>query len=288
MIYIFNQVKTMQPIVYTYLDYRHYLGDLFSSLKKESSGISYRAFAKMAGSTSPNFLQLILSRKLNIQPSGVLALSQSIKLSIKERRYFEFLAAFDHAKTHDEKDRYFRLILLAREYKEIQTLDRKQYELFSHWFIPVIRELVTSPLYTGDPAWIGERIIPAVSPAKVKKGIALLSSLDLIRQNENKTWEQTGKVVSTPSEVLSVAITTYHKDMLTIAREAIERFKPEDRDVRSVTLGISPEGYSEIKQRVGAFWKEILSFAETQKSVDRIYQVNMQLFPLSEKTEERP
>jgi uncharacterized protein (TIGR02147 family) len=278
----------MQPVIYSYLDYRHYLGDLFSSLKKETSPVSYRGFAKMAGSTSPNFLQLILSRKLNIQPAGINALSSSIKLSIKERRYFEFLVAFDHAKTHDEKDRFFRLILLAREYKEIQTLDKKQYELFSHWYIPVIRELVTCPFYNGDPAWIGERIIPAVSPAKVKKGIALLSSLDLIRQNETGAWAQTEQVVSTPSEVLSVAITTYHKDVLTIAREAVERFKPEDRDIRSVTLGVSPEGYAEVKQRIGAFWKELLAFADTQKSVDRIYQVNLQLFPLSEKTEEKP
>jgi uncharacterized protein (TIGR02147 family) len=95
-------------------------------------------------------------------------------------------------------------------------------------------------------------------------------------------------VVSTPSEVLSVAITTYHKDILTIAREAVERFKPEDRDIRSVTLGVSIEGYGEVKQRIGAFWKELLAFADTQKSVERIYQVNMQLFPLSEKTEEKP
>ncbi len=274
------------PVIFTYLDYRHYLADLFSSLKKEHSSFSLRSFAKMAGSSSPNFLKLIEARKLNIQPSGIHALSQSLKLTTKERAYFEYMVGFDHAKTHDEKDRYFRLILSAREYKVIATLDKNQYELFSHWYIPVIRELITCPFYPGDPGWIGGKIVPAVSRAKVRKAVAVLESLGLIRRAENGTWEQAERVVSTPSEVLSVAVTTYHKSVIALAREAIERFEPGERDIRSVTVGVSQTGYVEVKKRMEAFWKELLSYADTQKTADRIYQINMQLFPVSGNVEE--
>jgi uncharacterized protein (TIGR02147 family) len=282
-----SQAAEMNPNIYTYLDYRHYLIDLFSELKKENPSFSFRSFAKMAGSSSPNFLQLIQARKLNIQSAGIHSLSQNIKLTRKERSYFEYLVDFDHAKTHAEKDRFFRLILLAREYKQIQTLDKSQYELFSHWYIPVIRELVVSPHFNGNPAWIGERIIPPVSPAKVKKGIAVLLSLGLITKNDAGAWAHTDRVVSTPSEVLSVAVATYHKNVLSLARDAIERFSPDERDIRSVTLGVSMEGYMEVKKRLEAFWKELLAYAEAQKNVDRIFQVNMQLFPLS-KNEVKP
>jgi uncharacterized protein (TIGR02147 family) len=267
--------------IYTYLDYRHFLTDLFETQKKENASFSFRSFARMAGSTSPNFLQLIQARKLNLQPAAMEALSRAFGFSVKETAYFEYLTSFDHAKTHPEKDRYFRLILQAREYREIQTLDKSQYELFSHWYIPVIRELITCKEYPGDPAWIGERITPAVSTARVRKGIAVLESLGLIKP-ENGAWVQSDNVVSTPSEVLSVAVTTFHKDIIALAREAVERFNAEERDFRSVTLGVSEEGYSEIKRRLETFWKELLSYAESQKSPHRIYQVNMQLFPLSE------
>jgi uncharacterized protein (TIGR02147 family) len=273
------------PAIYTYLDYRHYLSDIFSQLKNAHPSLSLRAFAKMAGSSSPNFLRLIESRKLNIQPSGIHALSQSLGLTAKERGYFEYMVSFDHAKTHDEKDRYFRLILSTREYKMIKTLDKSQYELFSHWYIPVIRELITSASYPGDPGWIGGKIVPVVSTAKVKKAIAVLESLGLIRRAENGNWEQMQRVVSTPSEVLSVAVTTYHKGVIALASEAIERFGPCERDIRSVTMGVSQTGYSEVKKRMEAFWKELLSYADTQKTADRIYQINMQLFPVSESME---
>jgi uncharacterized protein (TIGR02147 family) len=277
----------MNVNIYTYLDYRHYLADLFNEFKQENPTFSFRAFAKMAGSSSPNFLQLIQARKLNIQTAGIHALSQSLKLTRKERSYFEYMVEFDHAKTHEEKDRFFRLILLAKEYKQIQTLDKSQYELFSHWYIPIIRELIVDPDFNGDPERIGEWIIPAVSSAKVKKGIAVLSALGLIRRDENGMWVHTDKVVSTPSEVLSVAVATYHKSVLGLAHDSIERFTPEVRDIRSVTMGLSAEGYTEIKKRLESFWKELLAYAETQKNVDQVFQVNMQLFPLS-KNRERP
>jgi uncharacterized protein (TIGR02147 family) len=277
----------MHPNIFSYLDYRHYLGDLYLSLKESGRSFSFRSFARMAGSSSPNFLQLIRDRKLNIRPSAVHALSQSLRLSAKERRFFEYMVAFDHARTHDEKDRCFRSILLAREYRQIKTLQRSQYELFSHWYVPVIRELVIDPRGSGDPAWIGRRIIPAVSPAKVRKAIAVLESLGLIRRNGGGAWEQTDRSVSTPSEVLSLAVTTYHKSVIAMAREALERFGPGERDFRSVTVGVSGEGYEEVKKRMGVFWKELLAFAGAQKTAGRVYQVNMQLFPLSRAGEEK-
>ena len=276
----------MHQGIYSYLDYRHYLGDLYLSLKKADASFSMRSFAKMAGSSSPNFLQLVRERKLNIRPAGIHALSRSLRLPARERKFLECLVAFDHARTHDEKDRCFRSILHAREHRQVRTLQRSQYELFSHWYIPVVRELVIDPRGRGDPAWIGRRIVPAVSPSKVRKGIAVLESLGLIRRGGNGAWEQTDRAVSTPSEVLSLAVTTYHKSVIRLAREALEAFGPEERDVRSVTVGVSAEGYAEVKRRTEAFWKELLAFSGAQGTSDgRVYQVNMQIFPLSRQGE---
>lgn len=271
----------MIPSIYQYLDYRQYLFYTFEAMKKEDPSFSYRNFALLAGSSSPNLLQLIMGRKLNISSAQLSSLASAFRLKAKEEKYFETIVAFDHAKTHQEKDKYFQRILLTREYLAIKTIEKKQYDYFSHWYNPVIRELVTHPEYPDDPAWISERIVPAVSPGKIKKGIELLSSLDLIRRNsEGNGWIQKDRSISTSSEILSMAVTTYHKDVITLGRESIERFKPQERDIRSVTIGLSREEYGVLKKRLESFWKEILSFADRQERVDRVMQVNMQLFPL--------
>jgi uncharacterized protein (TIGR02147 family) len=274
----------MIPSVYLYIDYRQYLSDAFTALKKSDSSFSYRSFAKLAGSSSPNLLQLVSARKLNLSNAQLSSLARAFKLKRKEEKYFETILAFDHAKTHIEKDKYFQRILFTREYKSIKTIEKKHYDYLSHWYNPVIRELVSASTYPDDPAWIAERIIPAISVTKVKKGIKLLETLKLIkRRQDNKGWVLTDSTISTPSQVISMAVVKYHQDIITLARESIERFGPDVRDVRSVTLGLTESGFRELKKRMESFWKEILVFAESQKDKDRVMQVNMQYFPLSVK-----
>jgi uncharacterized protein (TIGR02147 family) len=272
----------MLPSVYVYLDYRQFLSDTFDALKKGERSFSYRSFAKLAGSSSPNLLQLITARKLNLSSAQLSSLAQSLKLKRKEEKYFETILAFDHAKTHVEKDKYFQRILLTREYKSIKTIEKKHYDYLSHWYNPVIRELVSSSEYQDDPAWIAERIVPTVSLVKVKKGLKLLESLKLIkRNNDDSGWMLTDSTISTPSQVISMAVVKYHQDIIALARESIERFGPGDRDIRSVTLGVTESSARELKKRMEAFWKEILAFADNQEDKDRVMQVNLQMFPLS-------
>jgi uncharacterized protein (TIGR02147 family) len=274
--------------IYSYLDYRHFLQDAYDAHKKKDKAFSYRMFARMAGSSSPNFLQLITSRKLNISHSQINELAQSMELGKKELHYFMTIVQFDHAKTHKEKDLCFREILNAREYYSVKTLETKQYEYFSHWYYPVIRELITDPDYPGDPAWIAEQIVPSIPPGKVRKGIEVLIALNLIQKGTSQnSWIQTNSAISTPSEVLSMAIVKYHQDVLDLAKDAICRFEPCDRDVRAVTIGISREGYDELKKRMESFWREILAFSETQQASYRVMQVTMQMFPLTSDKESR-
>jgi uncharacterized protein (TIGR02147 family) len=278
----------MLPSVYTYLDYRQYFADVFNEKKRIIPSFSYRSFARMAGSTSPNLLQLITARKLNISNTQLSTLSKSLELDSNEEKYLETIVAFDHAKTHQEKDKYFQRILMTREYKAVKTIEKKQYDYFSHWYNPVVRELITSDQYPNDPAWIGECIVPKITLGKVKKSIELLQTLGLVKCIEDKKkWIYTDRTISTPSEVLSMAVIKYHQDMITLGREAIERFDPTERDIRSITIGLSEEGYSELKKRMESFWKELLAFSDTQENADQVMQVNMQLFPLSVNKEKK-
>jgi uncharacterized protein (TIGR02147 family) len=275
---------SITPGILAYLDYRHYLADLFASRKSEQPEFSYREFSRMAGSSSPNFLQLVRDRKLNISSASIRALAQAIPLNKREEGFFETIVAFDHAKSHDEKDKHFQRILRTRDYGDVKQLEKRQYEYLSHWYMPALRELVVSADYPDDPAWIAERIIPPISTSKARKGIATLATLGLIsRDDATNRWVHADRVVSTPSEVLDLAVTNHTKRIFALGTEAIERFEPSERDLRGVTLGISDECYGELKSRMESFWKELLALAEKEEKVDRVYQVNLQLFPLSRK-----
>lgn len=285
---LFHYIKPMElknvviPNIFKYIDYRHYLQDLFTSLHSYDSAFSQRAFARIAGSSSPNYLQLIFNRKLNISSAAVGALCKALIYSEKERSYFETLVSFDHAKTHSEKDRNFRTLLKTREYRSIKKLEKCQYDFFSHWYFPVVKELIVHPIFKGDLQWIADQIFPPISLAKVKKSVETLENLNIITFNKDtKSYSATDSVVSTPAEVISIAVVQYHQDCIRLASESLEAFGPELRDIRSVTLGVSEQGFIEIRDRLEAFWKELLDYCETQSNVKRVIQVNLQAFPLT-------
>jgi uncharacterized protein (TIGR02147 family) len=151
----------------------------------------------------------------------------------------------------------------------------------------VVRELATAPDYPGNPQWIAERIIPQVSEEEVKNAIELLASLKLISRDTAKgKWQQTDTVISSSSSVRSRAAIAFHTAVITLARESLERFKSEQRDIRAITLKLSPKGFVEAKRRLETVWRELLAFSESQKDADTVYQINMQLFPLSGPGEE--
>ncbi len=272
----------MRPKIYAYLDYRQYLADMYAALKKENRRFSKREFARIAKSPSPNYLQFIRERKLNMKKESLDAISEYLLLSPKEKRYFESLVAFDHAKTHEEKDRYFRHIVSTREYGPFKELQEEHYSYLSHWYMPVIRELVTSRLYPGRPEWIAEQIIPQISESKARKGIKLLEKLGLIYWSEQENrWVERDRVLSTPSEVASIALINYYKNILRLVKEGIERFSPTERDIRGVTLGVSEETYRKLKKHMEAFWSQVMDTADESQELERVCHVGLFMLPLS-------
>lgn len=268
--------------IFSFLDYRLYFESLFNTLKKSNRRFSYRAFARMAGSTSPNFLQLILQRKLKINPKQLETFIVSAEYSEKEARYLRALVTFDHSSSHDEKNKAFRELVTLREYRSVSKLAENQYEYLSNWYNPVVRELVCTSEYNDDPESIVPKFIPALGLREVKKSIKLLEALNLIRRNdEDNGWIQNDSSLATPPEVISIGIVEYHKEMLTLAAKSLENFNGADRDLRAVTLGIPKSKLPLLKERMEAFWHEIMDFSEDEDIAEVVVQVNTQLFPLT-------
>ena len=55
----------------------------------------------------------------------------------------------------------------------------------------------------------------------------------------------------------------------------------ERRDVSAVTVCVSEAAARRMKAEVQAFRKKILAIADEVKDGDEVYQLNMQLFPLT-------
>ncbi len=271
----------MKPNIFTYVEYRAFLKDAFAAMQAKDQNLSYRAFAKSARFTSPNFLQKVIQGQRKLNTTQVHVVANAFQLRPSEVEFFQALVGFDQARSPDEKKFFHQKLLGNKRATAIKALEKNQYEYFRHWYAPVVRELSVHPEFDGSPKWIADRIYPRITVAEVESTQQLLLSLGLIvRHAETGCLSLADSVVASDSEASHLALREYHQSAIRLAGESIKAFPPEERDIRAVTLGVSRQTYADLKIRLEAFWNEIMESASDQK-IEQVCQVNLQLFPLT-------
>jgi uncharacterized protein (TIGR02147 family) len=270
--------------IYEYIDYRKLLKDLYEEKKKEMPFFSYRYIAQKVGFSSAGFFTNIICRKRNISPQMIFKFAAVFKFNRSQTEYFDLLVRFDQAKNHKEKKYYFERILSSKHSK-LKIVDKQHYEFFSKWYYTAIRELVDIFSFRGetddDFRELSKKVAPPISPVEAQKAVAFLESAGFIAKNESGVYKQTDPLISTGYEASSLAITNFQMATADLAKEAIDRFERSKRSVSTLTVGLSQEGYDALMERLRMFHREVLETAKADKKQDRVYHVNIHVFPMS-------
>ncbi len=272
----------MKPI-FEYMNYREFLRDYYSEKKEQHAFYSYRLFSQKAGFKSPNFLKLVIEGERNLSKDSVFKFAKALNLKKKEADYFENLVFFNQSESLEEKNAYLTKLMRHRAKPGAKKMEKGEYSYYSEWYHPVIRDLVGAVNFRDNFKMLGQAVAPSISAAEAEKSVKLLLDLGFIRTDGNGTYWKTSASLTTGPVVRSVAIANYHKAMLQLASESIERFPSSQRDVESLTVSVSEETYRIMMKRASDFLlNELLPLAEADKNNERVAQVNLQIFPLSQ------
>jgi uncharacterized protein (TIGR02147 family) len=268
--------------VFKYLDYRAFLADYYKAKKRR--GFSYRAFSRAAGLGAPNYLKLVIAGQRNLTAAMATRFAQACGLHGESAEYFEQLAEFNQARTSEQRNHSFERLTAFRRYRQAQKLEVAQAEYHSTWYLPAIRELVSSRGFREDPEWIADALVPAIKPSEAKQAIDMLLELGLLERGSNGRLRQCSAVVSTGPETRGMNIANYHAEMMRRATAAMELVRAPERDISSLTMCLGPKGLLRLKQRIQDFRRELIALAESDSESSQVVQLNFQLFPLSKPT----
>ncbi len=274
--------------VFEYLDHRELLRALFADRKTSGRGFSHRAFARRAGITSTNYLKLVMDGARNLSAEMAIKFAAGFGLTRDEAAYFCDLVAFNNATTATERTRAFERLSRFRQRRQVHQLDDAQARYHETWYLPAIRELVASPRFIDDPKWIARQLQPRISAAQAKAAVRTLLALGLLTRHKQGSLRQADALVSTSSGPLGHHIVNYHRMMMERAAAALDHVPREEREISSVTLCVSEDAITALKQRIEDFRSELLQMAEQHGTPERVVQINFQLFPLTQRLEESP
>ena len=267
--------------LFTYLDYRKFLRDSFDELKRTRPSFSHRAFARLAGFSSSNYVMLVMQGKRNLSGDGIFKIAKALKLKKAEAEFFENLVRFNQATSDAERNFYYSRIAANRHYAAARPLERGQYEYYSRWYIPAIREMVLLEDFKESPDWIASRLTPAITSREAESALRLLIDLGLLVRDETGRLVQRDRHIAGVEEVKSLAMSNFQREMIEKAAASIEATPPEIREIGSVTFAVSKAKLMEAKKMMREFRTRIASFLAEDSGADAVYQFNFQLFNLS-------
>jgi len=268
--------------IFEYDDYRTYLKDLYEHLKKTRTRFSYRSFSSKAGFRSPNILKLVIEGKRNLSAQSIEKFAYALKLRKDEAEFFRILVNLNQARTVAEKRLYAEQLMRFRPFRRIHPITKDQYEYYTQWYNIPIREMLALPAFSEDATWISRALVPPISPRQAKRALDLLLGLGLVARDNDGRLVQKEAFITTGDEVISTSVKGYHREMIQKGSEAMDRFRAQDRDISSVTLALSEKSFKQIKSLIQQFRKELLAIADQEKSPEGVFQINFQLFRLTQ------
>jgi uncharacterized protein (TIGR02147 family) len=273
--------------VFDYTDYRKYLDAYYKEHKARNANFSYRYFAGRARVSSIGLYKDVVDGRQSLSRRAVARFSEAMGHSKRETEYFEAMVFFCDARTVDEQKLYFERMMACRESKA-RKVDASQYEYYSCWYYGAIRALLSFYRFDGSGFdGLAKKISPPIKTEQAKKAIEVLQRLAMIRKNPSGVYEPCDRVITTGSlqndqNVLSLSVVTMQRNCMQLSAEAFDRYSAQQMDMSTVTVSVSRQMRTAIKEEIAMFRKKILNIAENDRHPECVYQLNCHFFPLTD------
>lgn len=272
---------------FDYSDYRVFLSDLIAQWKRDHRRWSYALFSRSVGFAAPNYLKQIIEGKRNLSSKAADKIVNYFSFNSSESSFFKALVNFNQADNDRSRD------IALTEMQKFQITDKETqdgvdlHRFYSEWHNPVIREMANIEGFRSDAAWIGASLSPAIPANEAERALRFLKSSGHLVKDESGELIQAEPVNSTGPEIASLAVANYHREMMDLAKESLDRLPSEKRNLSSLTMALSNETYEKIVSEIYQFQDKIIKMAVEDSSPDEVFQLNFQLFPTTEISENR-
>jgi|WetSurMetagenome_2_1015567.scaffolds.fasta_scaffold66669_2 uncharacterized protein (TIGR02147 family) len=269
--------------IYQYLNYCQFLGDALRERKRNNPHFSYRYISNFLNLKSPGFMNWVIHGRRKLPEALIQRIADLFKLEDREREYFALLVKYNHCIDIRERDILFKE-LIAFQKKKSNVLKPQQYQLFTQWFYLAVRELVRILPFKDDFQRLSVMLRPKIKSKDAREAIEILQKIGLIERGEDGYFKPIETLISTGDVWESELIKNLQIQLVDMGKNAIVTVPKQDRDISNLTFCASKQTMRRIADEIAALRQKILALSENDGEADTVYQCNMQLFPISQKT----
>lgn len=280
-----NKFREHYTDIFIFDDLVDYLNQIISD-NKSRYRLTLLHFSKSSGVGSAALLSQILNKKRKLSYQGAEKIIKALNLKGEKKKYFLLLHRLHASRTERERIEARENIFKHKAKPMPNKLKLEQYRFLANWYYPVLFILAGLKSTTWDLQKLSEKLQNKISPQKIKEALEDMVSLGLLIKIGD-CYERGVQNLTTEEDFVHIAVFRYHEQMAEMAYEGLESAH-QHREYNGLTVAVPKSEIKNIKEKIRNFRKELNDYLDAfEKDSKDVYQLNIQLFPLTQLEEEK-
>ncbi len=270
-----------RPEIYEYHNYREFLKDWLSYLKKGRANLSLRQLAK-SSEIAPSHISMVLNGKRDLTKDMLSKLKPYLQLRPSELSYLENLQVLSDSDSQEERVVAIKKMQKFSNYKQKNLEEVVSYKYLSKWHHVVIRELADLKEFSLDTDWIHKHLKYKVSKKDIRSAVQFLVDHEYIIESSEGRFILKEKNQTCFAQIHKSGLTEFHKQMFQLATQSIDKTESERRWISGETLAISQTQFDQVRKILQEAHSKISKLKNNQSDNDIVYHTSFIAFPVSE------
>ncbi len=283
------------PDLSNYLNYREYLSDFYKYKQTETQHLrrpySYSTFSAAANIKSPNYLKLIIEGRRNLSQEMCDHFAKALGLVKIQSDEFKVLVEFNQCTDPVMRNVFLKQLNEIRIRRQIEsgTMRSEIWKNLPSWISWVLYALADQEGIDFNSDKLKAIFRNKASDQDIQQAMdGLLTIGQLVRETESGKITKAQALLDSLEEIPVALVRKLQAELVYLGLESLYQDSPLEREFGSLTLCMTRKEFEELKFKLRHFRKALNkdnNIARLESKGERVYQLNIQLFPITEKTE---
>lgn len=281
------------PIIGDYMDYRRFLLDYYlyrrEQSKKQLRPYSYSTFAAAANIKSPNYLKMIIEGKRNLSPDMIGRFAKATGLNKADSDQFRMLVQFNQSADPSARNLMLKDLSDLRVERQLKAgeIDRKAWDRLPSWVAWVLYALLDQAGVDFKIDSLRDLLRGKAKNDEIEAALkSLVESGEVLFDSETGIYSKAKNRSDTPEEIPVALIRKLQAQLMLLGLESLYQDSPTEREFGTLTVALTQTEFEELRFKLRQMRKQVhkdISIQRMQTPGERVYQLNLQLFPVTDK-----
>lgn len=263
------------PEIFKYTNYRLFLQD-YIQVNYLANNLSYRAFSKHCGISSPNYFQQVFTLQRNMSQQTAEKIGTSLQFSKDVLEYFVILVRMDNTKNADTR------FMLMGQLKKIAARQNekvvKDESFHGSWVHQIVWAMAHTQSFEDDQQSLQKRVRAGASRDEIEDSLDFLKSKGYFVYDDSVArYRPRSLRIETDNDLRNYDLQRNHSKFLQMA---ILRMNDDlmERELQGLTVAFKKTHWPQLKEKMREFVHQMNESFGASDDADAVIRLQMAAF----------